>query len=59
MGGEAVLRDAGLGAGLEEFVLEAGFHHPPADEALEADQAADAEETAGHALIHSFSGHEI
>lgn len=38
MSGEAVLGDAGVGAGLlEEVVLDTGFDHPPANEALEPD----------------------
>lgn len=58
--GEAVLRHAWVGAGfLEEVVLDAGFDHPPAEEALESDEGGDAGNPRGHAGGDSAPGDEI
>lgn len=45
--------------GSEEVVFEARLDHPPADEALKADEGGDAAETEGHGLGDSAAGDEV
>lgn len=59
VGGEPVLGDAGVGAGGEQVVLEAGLDHPPADEALEADEGGDAGEVGGDGGGDAAAGDEV
>lgn len=59
VGGQTILRDARVGAGGEEVVLETGLDHPPADEALEADQAGDAEQVERHPGRDPAAGDEV
>lgn len=48
MSGKSILRNSRVRAGSKEIILETRLDHPPADDALEADQAGDAEEVDGH-----------
>lgn len=48
MSGESVLAYPRMRTGRKQIILEPGFHHPPTDEALEADEAGDANEGLGH-----------
>ncbi len=59
VGGQAVLRDAGVRALGKQVVLEARLDHPPADEALEANQGRDAEQVGGHLGGDAAAGHEV
>lgn len=47
VGGEAVLRDTGVGARREEVIFQTRLDHPPADEALDADYGGDTGEACG------------
>lgn len=60
MCGEAVLRYAWVGTGLlEEVVLDAGFDHPPADEALEPDERGDTGDPGSHAGGDPATGDKV
>ena len=59
MGSQTVLGDARMTAGLEEVVLESALDHPPANNTLEADHAADADQLPGHGRSHSASRDEV
>lgn len=48
MSSQSVLGDAGVRAGSKEIVLETRLDHPPADEALDANQTGDAEQVERH-----------
>lgn len=59
MGGETVLADTGVGAGSKEVILETGLDHPPANEALEADESRDANKSASHARGDAATSNEV
>ncbi len=59
VGGEAVLRDAGVGARGEEVVFQSGLDHPPADEALDADYGGDTGETCGERARDAATSDEV
>lgn len=59
MGGKSVLRNSRVRAGSKEIILETRLDHPPADDALEADQAGDSEEVDGHLGGDLAAGDEV
>lgn len=56
---EAVLGDSRVCAGSEQIILQSGLDHPPADEALEADQGGYSEQTDGHGRGDFAAGDEV
>lgn len=59
MGGETVLADAGVGTGSKEVILETGLDHPPADEALEANESRNTNKSASHARGDAATSDEV
>jgi hypothetical protein len=59
MGREPILADTRVAAGIEQVVLEPAFHHPPANDALEANHTADAGELEGHGRCDAATGDEV
>lgn len=59
MSGESVLAYSRMRAGREQVIGEPGFHHPPTDEALEANEAGDADEGPGHGDGDTTTSDEI
>lgn len=59
MRGEPVLAHSRMRAGRKQVVLEPRFDHPPADEALEADEARYANEVPGHGDGDATTGNEV
>ena len=59
MGRESILADAWMAAGVEQVVVETTLDHPPADEALTADHAADADKLQGHGGRNLFACDEV
>ena len=56
---EAILADSRVAARVEEVVLEPTLDHPPADDALEANHAADAHELPRRRGCHSSARDEV
>jgi hypothetical protein len=48
MGRESILTNARVAAGIEQVILEPTLNHPPTNDTLEADHAADADELQRH-----------
>lgn len=58
MGGETVLRDARVGAGLKKLILQTRLDHPPPNDTLEADESANASQAPRHGLADLLASDE-
>ena len=59
MRSQAILADSGMAARGKEIVFQTALDHPPAEEALESDHAANASELECHGWRHSSPRNEV